>query len=352
MSLPMRISPTTGRFLFIFVALSAFIHCHPIGEKEADAEQPLPKEAHRNYALIKAYENQDINLFRALLQQGANPNIRINRKCLPLLIRIIDDKKRIFFHALLEAEPDTNIQCYDRSTPITAAMTRYLNEEFSILLEKKPRLLVPDQCNQEIFLYTFHANGDHDLKERAMEQLYCEAIDFEELRSFFRAVENDDLHAVKEFLDAFPHFLHRYNNEGETPFTWAINKHAMRVARHFIDDEPINNKKNLLGDFPAYIALKQDNREIYQILIERNNQTHRLTDLSESLLHLAVQKSDQDEIMRLIELKVAWETINFEGFQAFDYLNAELREKLSRRIRLPPPTITNDFRMKTYPAYG
>lgn len=348
-SLITKASTPSTKYLLTLV-LSAFINCYP---GEPYMEQPecrMRKETQYNYALIKAYEKNEITCFRRLLQHGANPNIRINRSKFPLLNQIIKDQKQDFFYALLEAEPNYNIECEEQSTPIQMAMADNLKGYFLTLLEKRPRLLVTNHCEKgDFLLLAYYIYNNPDLYERLEELAHCEFITHEELELFFEAIKGDDLDAVKLYLDASPYLLGGHNNWGETPFTWAIKCRAMSVVQYFIDYDLISNKKNLLGEFPAYIALQRSESDIYQILIERNNQTHMLTDLSESLLHLAVQHKNQAEIIRLIKLKVETETVNFEGFQAFDYLDLELRTTLGRHIALPPPGTPENFRKKTYP---
>lgn len=119
---------------------------------------------------------------------------------------------------------------------------------------------------------------------------------------FFQAVKSGDVVILKAFLDAGIN-PNGFNENGETPLTWAIQFGETKIAKALIEKVNIN-QQDKKGNSPIHLALLKDKEDILNALLEKGadvNITGRdKTVENQSVLYLAVIRNREDLIEQLL----------------------------------------------------
>lgn len=138
--------------------------------------------------------------------------------------------------------------------------------------------------------------------DAAKSMLKLKGYDFDE-KSFFQAVKNDDIAALKAFFDAGINPNAR-NEGGETALTFAVAHSEMKTIKTLAEKADINAQDNL-GQSPLHLALSTNKEDVFDFLLGKNADVNvggaKGTLTNQTVLYLAVTRGREDLVQKLLE---------------------------------------------------
>jgi uncharacterized protein len=119
---------------------------------------------------------------------------------------------------------------------------------------------------------------------------------------FFQAVKNNDVVILKAFFDAGIN-PNGFNENGETPLTWAMQSAETKTIKALIDKVDIN-LKDKKGNSPIHLALSKDKEDIFNALLEKGADVN-VAGMSgkvenQTVLYLAVVRGRENLVEKLL----------------------------------------------------
>jgi ankyrin repeat protein len=144
--------------------------------------------------------------------------------------------------------------------------------------------------------------SDETTPEMAQTMLKLRGFNFTEA-DFFRAIKLEDAIAIKGFLQAGIN-LNAKNEKGETALTAAIETAEPKIIRLLLDKADINMRDDL-GNSPLHLALKKNEMDVFESLLEKNADVNVLGKgeraNNQSVLYVAVYRNDEELVKKLLE---------------------------------------------------
>lgn len=118
-------------------------------------------------------------------------------------------------------------------------------------------------------------------------------------KGYYKAIEAEDLAAIRTFFqaDLDPNML---NDKGETPLTFAIGCCGIKTIKALLEKVDVN-QRNKEGNPPLYVAFRDNKREIFDLILEKNADVKIPGKNNKTILHLVAPYDDADLARKLIE---------------------------------------------------
>lgn len=255
-------------------------------------------------ALMFAVENNHLDVIQALINQGADISISL--------------EKKTKYHDRFNVREGDN--------PFFAAIRQGHTEIIRILLESGADVHMRTGSISPIHLAAAYSHID-------MIELLIKhgaSVDYRSdsgATALLYAVENNHQAVVDVLLnhhaDMSIPLLYRSNyhdqfnvTRGDNPLFAAIKLGRKEMVRTLLDKGALVNIQNGRGDTPLHIAVRNDRMEIAEMLIEKGAAVDGQTRWTDTALHLAARKSDAVMTKMLIEKGA---NINLRTFHAFTF---------------------------------
>lgn len=150
--------------------------------------------------------------------------------------------------------------------------------------------------------------------EMAKNMLKLKGYDFNE-KSYFQAIRNDDISAIKAFFDTEINPNAR-SEKGETPLTFAVQNCEFKTVKVLAEKTNIS-EQDKFGQTPLHLALSQNKEEIFDYLLENGADINiggaKGTLKNQTVLYLAVTRGREDLAQKLLERGANPNIIDSEG---------------------------------------
>ncbi|WOG29821.1 ankyrin repeat domain-containing protein [Endozoicomonas sp. 8E] len=318
------------------------------------------KDDQGNTSLHYAIQNNDIEMIKILLKNGAGINIQNSLGYTPLHFAVLLENKKVV-GCLMEHKGEIanpNICANDGRTPLSIAYKSRLIDIVKALGQDKSLQYIENDefiklLNQ---IYVLKKTKDEEIRkkpddEEGLKKLHDEEIrkklhEFDPDKSFNPNKQyfsgNTPLHvALKMELDQFSViFISLYkpdlniqNDEGQTPLHLALCVGGNQESIKSIIQQEITNLniKNNEGQTPLHVALHHGNEATIELLIDGGVLLNVTNNEGQTPLHVASLYGNKAAVELLID---AGADLNFKNNKGETPLNVALRRKNQEAIKL------------------
>lgn len=125
---------------------------------------------------------------------------------------------------------------------------------------------------------------------------------FEE--KFFKAIEENNLKLILNYLIKSPSSINSVNDKGQSPLMLAILYSSDKVIEHILKYKPRINIKDNNGETAIFYAIRKDNFIVTKKLISMGADINIRNNYGMTLLNIAVSKSNEDIVTELFNKNI------------------------------------------------
>jgi ankyrin repeat protein len=240
-----------------------------------------------------AVRNPYVGVLEALLDNGADLNIRNNRGETPLHCAARSNPNPEIVKELITRHADVNVKAVNGMTPLHRAIFTTRREVIVMLLDSGADVNIADNKGQTPFSYAAEFQEINIIKLLIEHGAAITVIDDRGRTILHHAVEYNDIALVKMLLD-YGLNIHAADAAGLTPLHWAVSygepeRIAMLLEYGAQSDINVQDKK---GKTPLHTAVFNVDPAVAALLIKNGANIHTKTINGETPLHTAAREEN------------------------------------------------------------
>ncbi len=261
--------------------------------------------------LTKAVEMGNLEIVKALINAGADLDLKGSMGNAPLIIAVKEGKTEIA-KALIAAKADVNKSNSDGFTPLMIAAVGGNTEIVQALLEKGASVNTEDwHHNTPLMLAAAGGNAE------IVQALLAAKADVNKSNSngftpLMLAAEGGYTEIVQALLEKKAE-LDAKNNSGETPLMLAVKRGYTEIVQALLEKEVDLDAKNAFGSTPLIIAVEGGKTEIVQALLDAKASVDTEGWNRNTPLMVAAARGHKEIVQALIEKEANVNKSNSDG---------------------------------------